>query len=54
LGIDACVVSVKKSSLTKVILGRFEDEQSASAFAESIKIMPTGTLSVSDVALDWK
>ena len=54
LGIDACVVSVKKSSLTKVILGRFENEQSASAFAESIKIMPTGTLSVSDVALDWK
>jgi hypothetical protein len=54
LGIDACVVSVKKSSLTKVILGRFEDEKSASAFAESIKIMPTGTLSVSDVALDWK
>jgi hypothetical protein len=54
LGIDACVVSVKKSSLTKVILGRFEDEKSASTFAESIKIMPTGTLSVSDVALDWK
>ena len=54
LGIDACVVPVKKSSLTKVILGRFEDEKTASAFAESIKIMPTGTLSVSDVALDWK
>jgi hypothetical protein len=54
LGIDACVVAVKKSSLTKVILGRFEDEKSASKFAESIKIMPTGTLSVSDVALDWK
>lgn len=54
LGIDACFVSVKKSSLTKVILGRFEDEKTASAFAESIKIMPTGTLSVSDVALDWK
>jgi len=54
LGIDACVVSVKKSSLTKVILGRFEDEKSASKFAESIKNMPTGTLSVSDVALDWK
>jgi hypothetical protein len=54
LGIDACVVALKKSSLTKVILGRFEDEKSASKFAESIKIMPTGTLSVSDVALDWK
>ena len=54
LGIDACVVAVKKSSLTKVILGRFEDEKSASKFAESIKIMPTGTLSVSDMALDWK
>jgi hypothetical protein len=54
LGIDACVVSVKKSSLTKVILGRFEDEKSASTFAESIKIMPTGTLSVTNVALDWK
>lgn len=54
LGIDACVVPVKKSSLTKVILGRFEDEKTASAFAESIKIMPTGTLSVTNVALDWK
>jgi hypothetical protein len=54
LGIDACVVAVKKSSLNKVVLGRFEDEQQASKFAESIKNMPTGTLSVTDVALDWK
>lgn len=54
LGIDACVVSVKRSSLNKVILGKFVDEQRASHFAESIKNMPTGTLSVSDVALDWK
>lgn len=54
LGVDACVVAVKKSSLNKVVLGRFEDEQKASKFAESIKIMPTGTLSVTEVALDWK
>lgn len=54
LGIDACVVSVKKSSLNKVVLGKFTGEESASHFAESIKNMPTGTLSVSDVALDWK
>lgn len=54
LNIDACVVSVKRSSLCKVVLGRFSSEQIASSFAESIKNMPTGTLSVSDVALDWK
>ena len=54
LGIDACVVAVKKSSLNKVVLGKFSDEQRASHFAESIKNMPTGTLSVSDVSLDWK
>ncbi len=54
LGIDACVVSVKNSSLNKVILGRFADEERASHFAESIKNMPTGTLSVTEVALDWK
>ncbi|MFM7638788.1 MAG: hypothetical protein ACKO67_03560 [Bacteroidota bacterium] len=54
LGIDACVVSVKRSSLHKVVLGKFSDEERASHFAESIKNMPTGTLSVSDVALDWK
>ncbi len=54
LGIDACVVSVKHSSLNKVILGRFADEERASHFAESIKNMPTGTLSVTEVALDWK
>ena len=54
IGIDACVVSVKKSSLNKVVLGKFSDEKRASHFAESIKNMPTGTLSVSEVALDWK
>lgn len=54
LGIDACVASVKNSSLNKVVLGRFKDEQRASHFAESIKNMPTGTLSVTEVALDWK
>lgn len=54
MGIDACVVSVKRSSLNKVVLGRFSDESRASRFAESIKNMPTGTLSVTDVSLDWK
>jgi hypothetical protein len=37
-----------------VVLGKFNDETQASHFAESIKNMPTGTLSVSDVALEWK
>ncbi len=54
MGIDACVVPVKRSSLNKVVLGKFNDETQASHFAESIKNMPTGTLSVSDVALEWK
>ena len=54
MGIDACVVPVKRSSLTKVVLGKFHDESRASHFAESIKNMPTGTLSVSDVSLEWK
>lgn len=54
MGIDACVVPVKRSSLNKVVLGKFHDESRASHFAESIKNMPTGTLSVSDVSLEWK
>lgn len=54
LGLDACVVAVKNSSLNKVVLKRFESEKSASQYAESIKNMPTGTLSVSEVALDWR
>jgi len=53
LGIDACLVKGKKSSLYKVVLGRFETDQMASDYAETIKILPTGTLSVSDIALDW-
>lgn len=53
LGIDACLVKGKKSSLYKVVLGRFESEKLASDYAETIKILPTGTLSVSDIALDW-
>lgn len=53
LGIDACLVKGKKSSLFKVVLGRFETDKMASRFAETIKIMPTGTLSVSDISLDW-
>ena len=53
VGIDACLVKGKKSSLYKVILGRFESDKLASDFAETIKILPTGTLSVSDIALDW-
>lgn len=43
----------KKSSLFKVVLGRFESDKMASDYAETIKILPTGTLSVSDIALDW-
>lgn len=54
LGLDACVVAVRNSSLNKVVLKRFESEKSASEYAESIKNMPTGTLSVSEVALDWR
>ena len=54
MGVDACVVPVKRSSLNKVVLGKFHDESRASHFAESIKNMPTGTLSVSDVSLEWK
>jgi hypothetical protein len=53
LGIDACLVKGKKSSLYKVVLGRFESDKLASDYAETIKILPTGTLSVSDIALDW-
>ena len=53
VGIDACLVKGKKSSLYKVILGRFESDKLASDYAETIKILPTGTLSVSDIALDW-
>ena len=53
LGIDACLIKGKKSSLYKVVLGRFESDRLASDFAETIKILPTGTLSVSDIALDW-
>jgi hypothetical protein len=53
LGIDACLVKGKKSSLYKVVLGRFESDKLASNYAETIKILPTGTLSVSDIALDW-
>jgi hypothetical protein len=54
IGIDACVVPVKRSSLNKVVLGVFDKETHASDFAESIKNMPTGTLTVSEVSLDWK
>jgi nucleoid DNA-binding protein len=53
LGIDACLIKGKKSSLLKVVLGRFESDSLASDYAETIKILPTGTLSVSDIALDW-
>ena len=53
VGVDACLVKGKKSSLYKVILGRFESDKLASDYAETIKILPTGTLSVSDIALDW-
>jgi len=53
LGIDACLIKGKKSSLFKVVLGRFESDKMASDYAETIKILPTGTLSVSDIALDW-
>ncbi|MSP57670.1 MAG: hypothetical protein EXR17_02290 [Flavobacteriaceae bacterium] len=53
IGIDACLVAVKNSILNKVIIGRFDDAKSASDFAETIKIMPTGTLSVNEIALDW-
>lgn len=53
LGIDACLIKRKKSSLFKVVLGRFESDKMASDYAETIKILPTGTLSVSDIALDW-
>ena len=53
LGIDACLVKGKKSSLYRVVLGRFESDRLASDYAETIKILPTGTLSVSDIALDW-
>lgn len=53
LGIDACLIKGKKSSLFKVVLGRFESDSLASDYAETIKILPTGTLSVSDIALDW-
>ena len=53
LGIDACLVKGKKSSLYKVVLGRFKSDKLASDYAETIKILPTGTLTVSDFALDW-
>lgn len=53
VGIDACLVKGKRSSLYKVVLGRFESDKLASDYAETIKILPTGTLSVSDIALDW-
>jgi hypothetical protein len=53
LGIDACLVKGKKSSLYRIVLGRFESDKLASDYAETIKILPTGTLSVSDIALDW-
>lgn len=53
LGIDACLVKGKKSSLYRVVLGRFESDRLASDYAETIKILPTGTLSVSDITLDW-
>ncbi len=53
IGVDACLVAVKNSILNKVVIGRFDNAKSASDFAETIKIMPTGTLSVNEIALEW-
>lgn len=53
LGYDVCLLSAKNSSLTKVVLGRFNSEKMASLFVENISEMPTGTISVEELTFNW-
>ena len=53
LGYDVCLMSVKNSSLTKVVLGRFKSEKMASLFVENISEMPSGTISVEELTFKW-
>ncbi len=53
LGYDVCILSVKNSSLTKVVLGRFNSEKMASLFVENIDEMPAGTISVEELTFNW-
>lgn len=53
LGYDVCVLAVKNSSLTKVVLGRFNSEKMASLFVENINEMPAGTISVEELTFNW-
>jgi hypothetical protein len=53
LGYDVCLMSVKNSSLTKVVLGRFKSEKMASLYVENISEMPSGTISVEELTFKW-
>jgi hypothetical protein len=51
LGYSATYIKVKNSSLLRIILNRFENEQDASDFAVSIKDQPTQSISVQNLQL---